>query len=205
MVLDLASVTTTGFDLGSATSFFQSPGIPQLHESTLGLHIKSTNLDQESNTATLVCSQTEKDGVTAGAVHPEITFNEPMQDLHVLAAGGPKGKIVWDAFFNLNGKTVLTKQAVPTTGMVPQWNKICTPPGEMEQYNMFITGTSTKSGPIQTSISFTSDNGLGVELPAKTLMVRVPLPGGNPLAPVIVPIRPQTDLNPLNYLQQRLF
>ena len=187
-------------DCHETCSFFSSPAIPQLHESTLGMFIKSTNLDDGSRAGALVCGANEKEGIIT-SVHPEIEFTTPMQLVHVLVSGG--GKIVWDAIFNLAGEAKLASSAVPLSGNVPSWQKICTPPGEMEQYTMKIDGTST-SDKFQTSVSFTADNTAGLQMPDKQLMVRVPLPGTPCLPPPVVPVRVM-DMDPLQYQSQRLF
>ena len=173
----------------------------QLHEGSLGLFIKATDIDTGSHSGALVCNGSELCG-SISKIHPEITFTEPMQNVHVHATSAG-GKTMWDADYNLGGKTVLAKTA-QGAGAVPYWNKVCTPAEGMEQYNIAITGISVKGTPITTSVSFTSDNSGGLATPARTLPVRVALPGADPLLPPVVPIGSQ-DMDPRRYLSQKLF
>ena len=173
------------------------PEIPQLHESLVGLHIKSTDIDSGSFNSSLVCSQHDKPGAVT-AIHPGIKFDQPVNDLRVMATGGTAGKIIWDAKYNLAGKSELVKSAVAVGGDVPQWTKVCTPSGDMELYTIQMTANGAKSGVFNTSVSFTANNGMAVQVPRR-FMVQLPIPAGQPANPIIVPVNPD-DFNPLKFL-----
>jgi hypothetical protein len=179
---------------------FAVPSIPQLHESLLGVHVRATDLDDGSFHANLVCGIGDKSNDITD-VHPFIKFDEPMSSVKVHAINTSTGDVVWDAQYNLGGKQELARDLPASSGTAPDWHKICTPRGEMENYRIEIKGCGNVSGPFNSQVSFTSDNSTTVELPARRPMD--PLPsrvGPSPTPAITVPIRPD-DFNPLKYIK----
>lgn len=181
------------------TCFDGVPGIPQLHESILGLHIKSSDIDDGSFNGSLVCSTGDRPG-SISSVHPSITFDEPITSLEVVASGASRGDVVWDATYSLGGKPELPRDLPAVAGNVPSWLKICTPKGELENYTIEMKAVGAKSGPFQTTLSFTSANDTSVALPDKSMPLRLPGPQpSNPDPPPYLSIRPD-DFNPRRFI-----
>ena len=176
---------------------FAVPSIPQLHESTLGMHVMGTDIDDGSFHADLVCGSTDKPGDLA-TVHPSFTFDEPMVSAKVHAENSSTGKVIWDAIYSLGSKKELTRDLVSDSGSQPSWIKICTPPGHTEGYKVSIEGVGAVSGPFNTSVLFSSDNAHVAKVP-RDFNTNLPWkPSRQPDMHVTVPIRPD-DFNPIKY------
>lgn len=174
------------------------PSIAQLHDGLLGAHIQSTDLDRGSANAVLVCGPNDTVPMFT-KVHPSIKFDEAMGDVGVQVVGGPAGKVIWDTHYALAGKKVLPADAEAAGGKVPNWTKICTPRGAVEQYKMIIQGTGLKSGQFTSSSTFTANNAQAVQLP-HFVFPRKPFHPGVPQPAVIAPFNAERDFNPLSYL-----
>lgn len=175
------------------------PEIPQLHEGLLGLHIKSTDIDNGSLNANLVCGPLDKLGAKS-MLHPAIEFDEPMNSVKIQVAG-PDGTKIWDASYAMNGKTQLSQNAPASGGTAPQWSKICTGRGVNEVFTMRISGNGVRSGNFETSVIFTSNNSLAVKIPPATPYSRVSPPFPRlPPGPIIIGLSPQ-ELNPISYVK----
>ena len=174
------------------------PTIPQLHESLLGPHVASTDIDNGSFGASLVCDIHDKPG-TLSSAHPGIKFDEPIQNLRVVAKDTASGKVVWNASYFLGGSKELSKTATAVGGAQPSWTKICTPNGALESYKIDINGSGANSGDFNSNIFFTSNNAHTVRLPKVMFPTRPSLIQRPPNQPPIVPISP-LDFNPLQYL-----
>ncbi len=171
--------------------------IPQLHESLLGPHVVGTDIDSGSFNNTLVCGVHDKPGALA-STHPAIKFDQPIQDLRVVAKSVLTGKVLWDASFGLGGAKELTADAKAAGGFQPVWNKVCTQPGDVENYRIDISANGQVSGQFDTSVSFTSNNDHTVQL-SKFLFPTKPKLANLPRNPPMVPIDP-TDFIPYKYM-----
>ena len=174
------------------------PEIPQLHEGLLGLHVKSTDIDNGSFNGNLVCGPLDNQGAKSG-LHPSIEFDEPMNTVNIQVSA-PDGAKLWDATYAMNGKALLSQDAQAIGGSVPRWLKICTPRGVNELYTMRIVGNGVKSGTFKTSIVISSNNSLAVRTPEMPIISnaasRLPrLPPG----PILVRLTPN-ELNPMTYV-----
>jgi hypothetical protein len=138
------------------------PTVPQLHASLLGPHISSTDIDRGSFNANLVCGPHETPGTLAGT-HPSIKFDQPIQDLRVIAKSVKSGRVMWDASYVLGGSKELLSSAQAAGGAKPVWTKVCTEPGNVENYKIDIVANGQK-GQFNSSVSFTSNNAHVVQL-----------------------------------------
>ncbi len=143
---------------------FAVPSVPQLHESTLGMHVVGTDIDDGAFNADLVCGTTDKPWDIA-KVHPSITFDEPVVSATVHAENTSTGKVVWDAIYSLGSKKELARDLASESGRQPSWLKISSPPGESEGYKIDIDAVGAVSGPFKTSVYFTSDNAHVAKVP----------------------------------------
>lgn len=120
-----------------------------------------------------------------------------------------KRHALWDAYFDLHGSQTLTSSATPVQGSrVPQFHKICTRPGHVEEYTLSVEGKTTalpgsRSKDISTSLKVQSDHltGVPVSVP-KTLkkMVRY-----RPhIEPSVNPMDLLNAMNPFPYLQRMI-
>jgi len=181
-------------------SSFAVPSIPQLHESLLGVHIQSTDIDYGSFHSNLVCGMGDQPGELAN-VHPSITFDEPISTVDVHATNSSTGEVVWDAKFALAGTKELTRDLPATGGTAPSWHKICTIPGKAENFRIDLVVNGVNSGPFKSQISFTSDNATAVQVPSDRAMEPRPSRvGPSPTPAVTVPIRPD-DFDPRKYMK----
>ena len=176
---------------------FAVPSVPQLHESTLGMHVMGTDIDDGSFNADLVCGTTDKPWDVA-KVHPSIRFDEPMISAKVHAENTSTGKVVWDAIYSLGSKKELPRDLASDSGTQPSWIKICTPAGKSEGYKISIDGVGAKSGSFKSSLFFSSDNSHSAKVPEQ---YNPSLPWKHSRQPdphITVPIRPN-DFNPIKY------
>ena len=176
---------------------FAVPTIPQLHESTLGMHVQGTDIDDGSFNAGLVCGATDKPWEVT-RIHPSITFDEPIVSVKVHAKNTSTGKVVWDATYNLGSKKELPGDVVSESGTQPSWIKICTPNGTSEGYKISLDAVGTQSGPFKSSIHFSSDNAHTVKVPRMFDPTLPPRSSRYPDPHVTVPIRSE-DFDPRKY------
>lgn len=173
------------------------PSIPQLHESTLGLHVQGTDIDDGSFNADLVCGAGDKPWDIA-KVHPSITFDEPLVSAKVHAENTSTGKVVWDATYNLGSKKELARELVSDNGTNPSWTKICTPAGKFEGYKIDIDAVGSVSGPFKSFVYFSSDNSHAAKVPMRYNIFEPNRLSRQPDPHVSVPIRPE-DFNPIKF------